>query len=308
MSAPTSTNAADDYPNRPVRVIVNSSAGGLTDVVGRLVTSRLSTQLGHSFVIDNRAGQAVIGADALAKSKPDGYTIGVLGSSLSALPALLPAMPFNPERDLVPVALLSSSPLVLVTHPTSPYRTLADYVKAAKARPGELAFASGGVATMGHLLAEQLQVHAGLQLIHVPYKGGAPAMTGLLAGQVSMFFDALGTTINLAKEARVRPLALAAVKRAAVLPDVPTLAEAGYAQVQGNGWYGMFAPSGTSPDQLARLNAEVNKALQAPEVKDKLTALGSVAEGGSPQVLADLLTIEVPRWSKLVRERGIKPE
>ena len=304
LFAPLS-QAADDYPSRSVRVIINSSPGGLTDVVGRLVTNRLSTQLNQQFVVDNRAGQAVIGADALAKARPDGYTIGVLGNSLSALPALLPSMPFNAEKDLIPVALLNSSQLVLVTNVNSGLRSVADFVKAAKSKPG-MAFASGGVATMGHLLAEQLMGAAALDMTHVPYKGGAPAMADILAGHVPVFFDTVGTTTPLAREGRVRPLAIAGNKRSPTLPDVPSLAEAGYPTVEGMGWFAMFAPAGVPADMIAKLNSEINKALQTAEVRDRMVTLGTNVEGGSPKVLSDLLASELPRWAKLIKERGIK--
>ena len=305
--APRAAQAAD-YPDRAVRVIINSSPGGLTDVVGRLVTVRMSQNLGQQFVVENRAGQAVIGADALAKARPDGYTYGVLGNSLSAMPALLPKMPFDAQKDLVPVALLNTSQLVLITNPNSPYKTLADYVTAAKAKPGGIAIASGGVATMGHLLAEQLQSVAGLTLIHVPYKGGAPALNDILANQVPVFFDTVGTTTPQAKEGRVRPLVVVGAKRAQQLPDVPTIAEAGYPAVEGLGWFAMFAPSGVPAEMLNKINLEANKALQAPEVRDRMLQLGTNPEGGSAKVLGDLLASELPRWAKLIRERGIKAE
>ena len=297
--------AQDAYPSRPVKVIINSSPGGLTDVVGRLVTTKMGQALGQQFVVENRSGAPVVGADALAKAAPDGYTIGVLGNSLSALPAMNPNLPFSPTKDLVPIALLNSSQLVLVTATRSPYRSVADFVAEAKAKPSQLAFASGGNATMGHLLAEQLQASAGISLVHVPYKGGAPAMADLLAGHVPVFFDTVGTTVPLAREGKVRALAVAGSRRSTVLPDVPTLAEAGYADVQGTGWFAMFAPARTPPEIVVRLNAEANKALQSPDVKERLQSLGTNVEGGSPGVLADLLGTEIPRWTKLIRDRNI---
>ena len=300
--------AADSYPTKPIKVVVNSAPGGLTDVVARLVTNKMGQQMGQTFVVENRAGVPVVGADALAKSTPDGYTIGVLGNSVSAMPAMFPALPFHVEKDLVPVALLISAPLVMDTGINSPYKTVADYVADAKARPGQVAFASGGNATMSHLLPEQFQVAAGLKLVHVPYKGGAPAMNDLMAGHVPVFFDVLSTTLPLAREKKVRPLAVIAKNRVPQLPDVPTMAEAGYPDVQGSSWFAIFAPGGTPPDVVARLNAEANKALQSPEIKERLGALGSLVEGGPPKVLDDLMKTEVPRWTKLIRERQIKAE
>ena len=298
--------AQDAYPNKPVKVIINSSPGGLTDVIGRLVTLKMGQNMGQQFVVENRPGTAVVGANALAKSAPDGYTIGVLGNALSALPALFPNLPFNVEADLVPVSLLITSPLVIDTYSQSPYRTLGDFVAAAKAKPGQIAYASGGVATMSHLLAEQFQSAAGMQLIHVPYKGGAPAMTDLMAGHVAVFFDPISTTLPLARDGKIRPLAIVAKTRSPALPDVPTIAEAGFPDVQGSSWFAIFAPAGTPPDLVAKLNAEATKALNSPEVRERLAALSAVSEGGPPKVLADLVKSEMARWSKLIRERNIK--
>ena len=298
--------AQEAYPNKPVKVIINSSPGGLTDVIGRLVTLKMGQNMGQQFVVENRPGTAVVGANALAKSVPDGYTIGVLGNSLSALPALFPNLPFSVKADLLPVSLLITSPLIIDTSSQSPYRTLGDFVAAAKAKPGQIAYASGGVATMSHLLAEQFQSAAGMQLIHVPYKGGAPAMTDLMAGHVAVFFDPISTTLPLARDGKIRPLAIVAKSRSPALPDVPTIAEAGFPDVQGSSWFAIFAPAGTPPELVARLNAEATKALNSPEVRERLAALSAVSEGGPPKVLGDLVKSEMVRWTKLIRERNIK--
>ena len=298
--------AAEAFPVKPVKVIVNSAPAGLTDIVARLVAAKMAQSMGQPFVIENRGGAAVIGADALAKSAPDGYTVGVLGSSLSALPALIAKMPFNPETDLVPVSLLVTSTLVLITGPGTPYRTVADYIAEAKKKPSQLTYASGGTGTMTHLLAEQLQVSAGVSLIQVPYKGGAPAIADIMAGHVAVYFDQIGTTAPLARDGKVRPLAIVDTVRWPAFPDVPTMAEAGYPDVQGTSWYGLFAPAGTPAEIVARLNAEANKALQSPDVRERLSALGTTAKIGPPKVMADLLRSEIPRLTKLIRERNIK--
>ena len=308
LATPAPAVAADAYPVKPVKVIVNSAPGGLTDIIGRLVAAKMGQSMGQQWVVENKGGAAVIGADALAKSAPDGYTVGVLGSSLSALPALIPKMPFNPETDLVPVSLLVTSTLVLITGANSPYRTVADYIAEAKKKPSQLTYASGGTGTMTHLLAEQLQISAGVSLIQIPYKGGAPALSDLMAGHVAIYFDQIGTTVPLARDGKVRPLAIIANTRWPAFPDVPTMAEAGYPNVQGTSWYGLFAPAGTPADIVAKLNAEANKALQSPEVKERLLALGTTPKVGSPQVLADLLKGEIPRLTRLIRERNIKTD
>ena len=308
LATPPPAAAAEAFPVKPVKVIVNSAPAGLTDIIARLVAAKMAQSMGQQFVIENRGGAAVIGADALAKSAPDGYTVGVLGSSLSALPALIAKMPFNPETDLVPVSLLVTSTLVLITGPSTPYRTVADYIAEAKKKPSQLTYASGGTGTMTHLLAEQLQISAGVSLIQVPYKGGAPAIADIMAGHVAVYFDQIGTTAPLARDGKVRPLAIVDTARWPAFPDVPTMAEAGYPDVQGTSWYGLFAPAGTPAEIVAKLNAEANKALQSPDVKERLSALGTTAKIGPPKLMADLLRSEIPRLTKLIRERNIKNE
>ena len=298
---------AQGYPAKPIRVLVNSAPGGLTDVVARLVANRMSLGLGQPLVIDNRTGAGgLVGAEVLVKAQPDGYTIGVVGNAITSAPFLMATAPFDASTDFAPVALLMSSPLVLVTSASSPYQSLGQYIAEAKSRPGELSFASGGNATMGHLLAEQLQAHAGVKLIHIPYKGGAPALNDVLAGHVPVFFDTLATSARLVQENRLRALAIASPNRSPVIPAVPTLAESGFPEVQGRGWFAIVAPAGTPREIVARLNEEANKALNAPEVRERIAGLGGVVEGGAPAVLAGLVQTEMPRWARLVRERGIR--
>lgn len=306
---PKPVMAADAYPARPLRVIVNSAPGGLTDVVARVLATKMSQTLGQPMLVENRVGATgVLGADAVAKAAPDGYTVGVFANGISTFPALFASMPFNTDTAFSPVVLINTSPLVMVTGPKSPYKNVAEYVSDARARPGRLAIASGGNATMTHLIAEQFQANAGIQLIHVPYKGGGPALNDVMAGHVPAYFDTLGTTVPQARVGTVRALAVVSPARLAVLPDVPTLAESGYPGVQGTAWFAMFVPAGTPPEIIARLNAEANRALQAPDIKERMTGSGMLIEGGSQEVLADLMRREVPRWAKLVKDRGIKAE
>ena len=306
LSLPTIAHA-QSYPSKPIRVLVNSAPGGLTDVIGRLVATRMSQSMGQPMLIDNRTGAGgLVGAEALIKAEPDGYTIGVVANAITSAPFLLPSMPFDASKDFAPVALLMSSPLVLVTNVNSPYKDLQQYIAEAKMRPGAISFASGGNATMGHLLAEQLQAQAGLTLIHVPYKGGAPALNDVLAGHVPVFFDTVATSAKLIQENKLRGLVVVSGKRSAAIPVVPTLAEAGYPDVQGMGWFAIVAPVGTPREVLAKLNEEANKALNTPEIRDRVAALGGMVEGGPPMALTNLIQSEMPRWSRLVRERGIK--
>ena len=298
---------AQAYPTKPIRVYVNSAPGGLTDVIARLVAVRMSQALGQPMLIDNRTGVGgLVGAELVTKAEPDGYTIGVVASAITVSPQLMATPPFDASKDFTPVALLMSTPLILVTNVNSRYRSVADYVSEAKARPGEISFASGGTGTMTHLLAEQLQSHAGLKLIHVPYKGGAPALNDVLAGHVPIYFDTLTTSTKLVLDNKLRGLAIVSPQRSPALPNVPTIAEAGYPDVQGMAWFAIVAPPQMPREIVTRLNEEANKALAAPEIRERILALGGTVEGGGAAVLADLIRSEMPRWAKLIRERGIK--
>nr|WP_255520183.1 tripartite tricarboxylate transporter substrate binding protein [Ramlibacter aurantiacus] len=298
---------APTYPAKPIRVIVNSAPGGLTDVVARLLGAKMSTALGQPLVVENRPGGAgLVGAEAVAKAEPDGYTVGVLASAITVAPLLVSGTSFDPRKDLAPVSLLVTTPMLLVTNVNSPYRSVAQVVSDAKGHPGQIAVASGGNATMTHLVAEQFQVEAGLNLVHVPYKGGGPALNDVLAGQVPIYFDTLSTSTKLVQDGRLRALAIVAPERSPALPDVPTMAEAGYPGVQGRAWFALVAPAGTPPAVLSRLNDEANKALAAPDVRERMTALGGTVEGGPPKVLSDLIQSEVPRWARLVKDRNIR--
>jgi tripartite-type tricarboxylate transporter receptor subunit TctC len=305
--APNAT--AQPYPAKPIRVIVNSAAGGLTDVIGRLVATRMSQVLGQPMPVDNRTGAGgLVGAEALVKADPDGYTIGVVASAITVGPQLVPTPPFDASKDFSPIALLMSTPLVLVTSVNSPYQSVAQFVADAKARPGRISIASGGNATMTHLLAEQFQMHAAIQLIHVPYKGGGPALNDVLAGHIPVYFDTLTTSASLVQANKLRGLAVVSPKRSPAIPNVPTLAEAGYPEVQGMAWFAIVGPPGMRREVVARLNEEAVKALRVPEIRDRIVGLGGTVEGGTPEELAELIRNEMPRWSKLIRERGIKAQ
>lgn len=304
--AVSSAAFAQSYPSKPIRVIVNSAPGGLTDVVGRLVTTRMGQSMGQPMVVDNRTGAGgLLGAELVNKADPDGYTIGVLASAITVAPQLVSPAPFDASRDFAAVALLMSTPLVLVTNINSPYRSVAQLVADAKAKPGQISIASGGNATMTHLLAEQFQAQAGIKLIHVPYKGGAPALNDVLAGHVPVYFDTLNTSVKLIQDNKLRALAIVSPARSSVLPALPTLAESGYPEVQGMAWYAIVAPAQTRPEIVARLNGEANKALNDPEVRERLISLGGNIEGGPTSVPSELIRGEIARWGKLIRERGI---
>ena len=297
---------AQAYPAKPIRVIVNSAPAGLTDVVARLVTPRMSQSMGQPMVVENRVGAGgLTGAEFVAKAAPDGYTIGVVASAITVAPQLAATAPFDASKDFAAVALLMSTPLILVASTNSPYHSVAQLVADARARPGQISIASGGNATMTHLLAEQFQAEAGITLIHVPYKGGAPALNDVLAGHVPVYFDTLNTSVKLVQESKLRALAIVSPARSPALPALPTLAEAGYPGVQGMAWYAIVAPAQTRPEVVARLNEEANKALNVPEIRERLISLGGSVEGGAPGVLSDRIRSEMARWARLIRERGI---
>jgi tripartite-type tricarboxylate transporter receptor subunit TctC len=300
---------AQPYPQKPIRVIVNSAPGGLTDVIARIMGTKMGLALGQPLVIDNKpGGGGLIGAELVAKAPPDGYTIGVVASAITASPFMVANSPFDASKDVAPVVLLMSTPLVLVTNINSPYKTLGQYVSDARARPDAIAFASGGAGTMTHLLAEQLQVHAGIKLVHVPYKGGGPALNDVLAGHVPVYFDTLNTSTKLIQDNRLRALAIVSPTRSPALPNVPTIAEAGFPEVQGMSWFAIVAPAGTPREIVARLNTEIGKILRMPDIRERFSSLGADIAGGSAEDFAAFQRREVARWTKIVEASGAKIE
>ena len=295
------------YPSKPIRVIVNSTPGGLTDVIARLIGDRMSQTMRQQMIIDNRPGAfGLLGAELVARAEPDGYTVGVVfGNSITSSPYLAPKLPFDPSKAFTHVVLIMSSPNVMVTHINSPYQTLAQYVADAKAKPGQVSFASGGHGTQGHMHLEMLQGAAGMQVIHVPYKGGAPALNDILAGHVPAFFDTLPTSSKMIQDNGLRALGIVAPKRSPAIPNVPTFAELGYPEVKGMAWFAIVAPANTPREIVTKLNEEANKALSAPDIKERILAMGGIVEGGTPSVLAEQVRNEIPFYVNLIRERRI---
>lgn len=302
--------AQDKWPAQTVRFIVPFPPGGGTDIVGRLIVDKIASLTGWNFVVDNRAGAGGnIGLDAVAKSKPDGYTIGIgQTANLAINPALYPKMPYDPVRDFAPIALVAGQPVVLVVRADAPYRTLADLVAAAKAKPGSLAMASAGNGTVGHLAGELFAHRADVKIVHVPYKGAAPAATDLMGGQVDFYFATPQAAIPLIKGNRLRALAVTSLKRVPVLPDIPTIDESGWRGFEASDWKALVAPAGTPADIVKRINAAVDKALSQPDTMSKLLAEGSVPLGGPPQKLAQFIKSEGARWGEAVRQSGAKVE
>ncbi|MEJ8813979.1 tripartite tricarboxylate transporter substrate binding protein [Variovorax ureilyticus] len=300
--------AAETYPARPIKLIVPFPPGGGPDLIAREVATTVTTQQGWTIIIDNKPGSGGnIGMDAAAKAAPDGYTL-VMGqtSNMAINPSLYAKLPYNPQKDLTPVGLVASAPLVIAVASNSPYKTLADLMNAAKANPEGINYASSGSGTVAHLATEQLQRIANVKLTHVPYKGASQGVTDLIGGQIQMYISSVVTLSGHIKNGKMRALAVTSVKRSADLPNVPTVAEAGYKGFEAVTWFGIAAPAGVSKDAVGKLNAAFNKALETPDVKKKLTEQGADVLGGTPEQFAALVRDETGRWAKVVKESGAK--
>ena len=302
--------AQGSYPAKAIRFIVPFPPGGGTDTTSRLFAEKFSTLLGWTVVIDNKPGAGGnIGLDAVAKAAPDGYTIGMgQASNLAINPALYAKMPFDPLKDLTPIASIAEQPVVLVVRADSPLKTLADFVQAAKAHPGKVGIAQAGNGTVGHLAGELLQRKAGVQILQVPYKGAGPAMTDLLGGQVETYFGSSVSVMGQLAAGKIRALAASSARRISAMPDVPTIAEQGYPGFDATTWLGLVGPAGMPADAVARLNAETVKILARADVKDKLVQEGSEPTPGTPQQFAAHIRAEHAKWGTLIREANIRIE
>lgn len=301
-------SAADTYPSRPVRMVVPLTAGSGADIAGRIVGRALNDMWKQSVVGDNRPGAGgQIGTQLVVRANADGYTLLVQSASHAANPAIYEKLPYDSLKDLVDVALLGSSPYIMVAAPTGPYRDLKTFIAAAKAKPGEIPFASAGVGSSTHLTAEYFNQVAGIKMIHVPYKGSPEAITDAATGRVSFYMAPIGTAIGLAQEGRVRVLGVTSGKRVPQLPNVPTIAEQGLAGFQIDLWFGMWAPAGTPLPILRTINADVNRALQLTEVKDQYEKLGMTPGAMSMDQFAAFVRAEIGKYQKIVKLAEIKP-
>ncbi len=299
---------AQDYPAKPIRLIVPFPPGGGTDIAARTLANKLSETLRWTFVVENKPGAGGnLGVEQAVKSPPDGYTL-VIGqtSNLAINPALYAKLPYDPLKDLSPIALIVSAPVVLVVAANSPYKSLGDLLAAARRDPGAVTFASPGNGTVSHLAGELLQRASGVKFTHVPYKGAAQAMTDLLGGQVQSFMSSVPSALAQIRGGRLRAIAVTSAKRAAEMPEVPAIAESGYAGFDATTWYGLLAPAGTPAAVIKRLNAEVNRALGMPDVSGRLAAEGGEVLGGSPERFASLLKVDHAKWGRIVKESGAK--
>ena len=298
---------AQDWPAKPIRFIAPNLPGGPTDILARLVGQKLAESLGQPVVIDNRAGAAGnIGADAVAKSAPDGYTLLMATTGVMAInQALYRNLTYDAARDLEPVALVASITNVLIVSSESALKGMADVLATAKRSPGSLSFASSGAGSSTHMSAELFKAMAGVDMLHVPYKGSGPAMLDLISGRVSLMFENMPGAVPHIKAGKVRALAQTGLKRTGALPEVPTVAEAGVAGYESLSWSGIALPAGAPRDVLARLNREINTILAQPEMRQKLAEQGADAVGGSPEAFADHVRRERDKWGGVVRAAGI---
>ncbi|MBS0335374.1 MAG: tripartite tricarboxylate transporter substrate binding protein [Proteobacteria bacterium] len=301
--------AAQDWPSKPVRFIVPYPPGGGTDVIARIVQEPLSRALGQQIVIENRGGAGgAVGTEAAAKSSPDGYTFLFTLSSHTINP-LLYRLSYDVERDFLSVTTVASLPQLIAANTSSPFRTMQDIVSQAKAQPGKVAFASVGAGTPSHIAGELLMLRSGIKLLHIPYKGGGPAVTDVLGGQVPLLFVSIPAAIGFVKSGKLRPIAVTTLKRSGAAPDVPTVAEAlGIPDYEVDSWYAIFAPAKTPGAMVARMQQEVAKVVQLPEVRQKLLEQGADAVGSTSAELDQTVKAELKKWSALIQQAGIKLE
>jgi tripartite-type tricarboxylate transporter receptor subunit TctC len=301
--------AAQEYPNKSVRIIVPFAPGGSADVFGRFLAQRLQESLGQTFVIDNRPGAgSLIGTDAVAKSAPDGYTLLLMSNTHTVNESLIPNRPFVLMRDFVAVAPINYSDLVLVAKAGLPQSTLPELIKAAKAKPGSLSYASSGPGTPYHMAGELFKAMAGLSIVHIPYRGSAGARSDLLGGQIDMMFDAIPTMSEHIKAGKVKALATTGKARSAVLPDVPTMTEAGVPGYEATIWLGLMAPKGTPPAVVAKLNAEIGKITANAEVRRAWTAQGTTAMTMGVDKFTRYINDDITKWARIVKFSGAKAD
>ena len=299
--------SAQGWPAKPVRAIVPVGAGSSTDIVHRIVLEQVAEQLGQPMVVENRVGAGgTIGSAIVAKAHPDGYTLLASGAAHTIAPALYKSLPYDPLRDFSAVTLVGSVPNVLVLHPSVPAKTVKEFIAVAKARPGKLNFASTGNGTSQHLSAELFKFMAGLDMVHIPYKGTAPALTELVAGQVDLAFENMPALIPHIQAGRLRALAVTTTKRSAVMPELPTIAEAALPGYDASVWFGVFAPAGTPRPVVDRLHGEILKAMQTQDLKSRMIAMGTDVSGMGPDDFSAYVRKEIPKWANLVKAAGVK--
>jgi tripartite-type tricarboxylate transporter receptor subunit TctC len=305
----TGAATAQSYPSKPIRIIVPYAPGGSTDVVFRILAPRLTEILGQSVVVENRpGGSSTIGLDAAAKSPPDGYTLGIPNITFGANPSLMKKMPFDSEKDLVPVSLVSIVTLVLSVHPSVPAKTVKELIALAKAKPGSLNYGSAGNASANHLATERFNSAAGIKMVHIPYKGGGPAVISIVGGETAVLFATIPSSYQHFQTGKLIALGVSSLKRNGALPNVPSIAEAAIPGFEAIEWNGVMVPAGTPPAVIDRLHQALVKALSIPEVKERIVGLGADPVGNSPDEFAAFIKKEFATWSKVIKEVGISIE
>ncbi len=298
---------AQDFPNRPSRMFIGFVPGGTVDIVARLVAPKMAQSMGQGMVVDNRPGAGGnIAVEQVAKAVPDGYTLVLTNPSLAISASVYRKLSYDAERDLAPVGLVANSCHLLIIHPSLPVRTVKDLIALAKARPGQLNFSSGGTGNSDHLPGEMLKAMAGIDMVHIPYKGGAPAAADVISGQVAMYFSGIAVGLPLAKAGRVRGIAVTTLTRSQIAPEYPTMDESGVPGFETALWMALFAPAGTPRPVIMKLNAEVMKALDSPDLKERLIQIGAEPYGSTPEKAAAYLHTEIEKYGKLVRAINLK--
>jgi tripartite-type tricarboxylate transporter receptor subunit TctC len=299
---------AQAYPTKPVRMIVPFPAGGATDIVGRLIAQKLAEGWGQQVIVDNRGGAGgTIGSDVAAKSPPDGYTMLLGTSSTHAVaPSLYSKLPYDPVRDFSPVTLVATATILLAVHPSVPAQNVRELIALAKRQPNALSFASSGNGGISHLIGEQFKSTAGIQMLHVPYKGDTPALVDLVGGQVHLMFGTAVSFLPYVSAGRLRALAVTNPKRSPIVPNVPTIAESGLPGFEALQWFGVFVPAGTPRDIVSRLHADIVKSLKLSDVRERLVGLGAEVVGNAPDQFAAFQKADSVKWAKIVKESGAK--
>ena len=305
LAAVATSAFAQGYPSKPAKVIVPYPPGGPTDIVARVVSQKLSDQMGQQFIVENRPGAGGnIGAEAVAKGPADGYTLLVATTAHAINPSLFKSLGYNLMKDFAPVSQLTSGPLVIVAHPSLPAKNVQDLIALGKAKPGTLNYASSGNGQSTHLSAELFATMSGIKMNHIPYKGSAPALTDVMGGQASLMFDTMLSAMPHVKNGKLKAIAVTSAARSPAAPDVPTVAESGLPGYEAIAWNGLLVPAGTPTDVVAKLNAELKKALDAPEVKDRFSAQGFGAAWNTREAFAKFIQSELDKWAKVVKVSG----
>ena len=298
------------YPSKPIRMIVPSAPGSGPDIMARAIGQKLTEALGQTIVIDDKPGAGgIIGSEAAAKAPPDGYTL-IMGNAgaHTVNPGLYAKLPYDPVKDFAPVTLVALAPNILIVHPTLPVRNVKDLIALAKAKPGELTFGSGGNGSTAHLSGEMFKTMAGINIVHIPFKGSPAAVIGVIAGQIALAIPNIPPALPHVRSGKLKALAVTTAKRAAGVPDLPTVAEAGLPGYEATAWFGVLAPAATPPQIIARLNAAIVKIAHAREMQERLTAEGADAVGNTPEQFAQIIKSDIAKWAKVIKASGARAD